>query len=376
MNRIEITNDREKMISIGKRICEEKASLYDNRMRKLILDDMSKYVPNISEAEKERFFYQSVYDYWVYGSSIKQFFFYGFYHKSHEEKNEYLTQRNRLPYIYYLNRKEDSYLLEDKYEAYTHLKQFYKREIIKITSESDYPLFRDFTSRHREFIVKPTGLVCGIGVHRVVLEKEDNLKEVFDGLLEIGRNAKKEYGHWTHVEIKSDVVVEEVLHENEELSVIHPYSLNILRIATVRTDNKVDFFYPRISIGNNKEFITNAATGSLIAGINKETGVVETNGFSEYCEEYETHPITKIKIKGYRIPYWNDMKTLLTEASKVLPTIRYVGWDVALTNDRGWAIIEGNYMGEFTGQVAYGKGAKREFEEMIGWKPEKEFWWE
>ena len=372
---IQITDKLEEQIAIGKAICNEKASLYDNRMRKLLYEELEKYTKGLDKDIIEDFFYRSVYDYWVYGVSIKQFFFYGFVNKTHDEKKDYLTMRNRFAYTYYLNKKDDWYQLENKYEAYTRLKEFYKRDVIKISSEEDYSLFEQFAKQHNTFVVKPAGLGCGLGVHKRTLSEERNLHEEFKSLLEIGIGAEKEYGHWKHVNINADVVLEEEIKEDPVLSAIHPYSLNPLRITTIRLDDKVHFFYPRISIGNNKSFITNASSGALVAGIDSETGIIETNGFSEFREEFAVHPMTNIVFKGFQIPKWSEMKEMLTEAAKKLPTIRYVGWDVVLS-DKGWSIIEGNFMGEFTSQVAYGKGCKSELEQLIGWKPEKEFWWE
>lgn len=375
MDKIKITDDRSEMISIGQDIFNSNPSVYNERMIKLLNDDMDKYIKSVSEKEKSDIFYLLVYNYWVYGVSVKQYFFYGFDKKNHDEKKEYLTMRNRFPYTYYLNNKDDWYQLENKYEAYLRLKDFYKRDVIKISNEFDYALFESFVQRHRTFIVKPAGLGCGIGVHKRVLQDNCNLREEFHSLLEIGLGTKERFGHWTHVKIDTDVVLEEEIIEAPELSMIHPYSLNPLRITTIRIEDDVLFFYPRISIGNNKSFITNASSGSLVAGIDIETGVIETNGFSEFREEYAIHPMTQVVFKGFQIPQWEEMKEMLTAAAKSLPSIRYVGWDVALST-KGWCIIEGNFMGEFTSQVAYGRGCKPDLEKLIGWKPEKEFWWE
>lgn len=375
MNKIKITDNIEEQVSIAKEICEEKASLYDERMKNLMFEDLKKYTKGLEKDEVSNLFYRSVYDYWVYGVSIKQFFFYGFENKKHEEKKDYLTMRNRFAYTYHLNNKDDWYQLENKYEAYIRLKDFYLRDVIRITSEADFPQFEDFVQKHKTFIVKPAGLGCGLGVHKRSLKEKCNLHDEFMAILQIGIGAEKQYGHWKHVNVNSEVVLEEEIVEDPLLSAIHPYSLNPLRITTIRLDDKVHFFYPRISIGNNKSFITNASSGALVACINPETGVIETNGFSEYREEFAIHPMTQVVFKGFQIPKWEEMKAMLTEAAKKLPTIRYVGWDVALS-EKGWCIIEGNFMGEFTSQVAYGKGCKPELERLIGWKPEKEFWWE
>ena len=39
---------------------------------------------------------------------------------------------------------------------------------------------------------------------------------------------------------------------------------------------------------------------------------------------------------------WDECKELVTEAAKVVPEVRYVAWDVAISRDYGPLLIEGN----------------------------------
>ena len=47
------------------------------------------------------------------------------------------------------------------------------------------------------------------------------------------------------------------------------------------------------------------------------------------------------KIQGFAIPYWEEAKAMCLEASQVVPQMRYVGWDVAITPN-GPVFVEGN----------------------------------
>ena len=53
------------------------------------------------------------------------------------------------------------------------------------------------------------------------------------------------------------------------------------------------------------------------------------------------HPISKIKIVGYEIPNYDKAINLVKECAKKIPEVKYVGWDVAIT-DKDAVIIEGN----------------------------------
>ena len=49
----------------------------------------------------------------------------------------------------------------------------------------------------------------------------------------------------------------------------------------------------------------------------------------------------KKDIYGFKVPFYEEACQMVKEASKVVPSVRYVGWDVAITN-KGPVIIEGN----------------------------------
>ena len=57
---------------------------------------------------------------------------------------------------------------------------------------------------------------------------------------------------------------------------------------------------------------------------------------------------------------------MLKECMMVIPSIHYVGWDLAHT-ENGWVIVEGNHTGQFVGQqMPLNKGCAREVEEILG----------
>ena len=45
---------------------------------------------------------------------------------------------------------------------------------------------------------------------------------------------------------------------------------------------------------------------------------------------------------GLQIPHWDKILTTVQEAGKLLPNMRYIGWDIAVTEE-GCEIIEANY---------------------------------
>ena len=58
------------------------------------------------------------------------------------------------------------------------------------------------------------------------------------------------------------------------------------------------------------------------------------------------------------------MKSLVEELAKIVPTTRYVGWDLALT-PKGWVVVEANCKGQFVVQMATKKGLCEQFEAYL-----------
>ena len=87
----------------------------------------------------------------------------------------------------------------------------------------------------------------------------------------------------------------------------------------------------------------NAHGGGIFCEINPADGKIMTDGIDECSNRYEVHPMSKVKFKGMQIPQWEEVVELCREASKELPCLRVVGWDVAILSDGRLELIEGNH---------------------------------
>lgn len=371
MKDIKITDNFHEAVEIGKDLFKEKSNIYTDALIASIYDIIGKNMPGLSKEDKDRMFYHSIYDYWVYGAVIGEEFYFNFYKLNDEEKRKYITTREKVLFVNHLNKSEDKYILQDKYETYKRFKEYYLRDVILIENEDAFDKFCEFVDKHNEFVVKPSNLGLGVGVHKVKITDKNERQSVFDSILAGGRqNADGAFNN-----ASASVVIEELIQQSDSMAAIHPHSVNGVRIPTVRVGDKVHIYYPWFKIGAHGYFVTSAYVGTYDAGIDPETGIVQTAGFGEFAQREEYHPDSHIKIKGFQIPRWQEAVELATKLSLSLPTIAYTGWDLALT-DKGWCVMEGNFTGDFMWQLMYGRGMKKEFEELIGWKIDKKFWWE
>ena len=382
MKAINITENKQEMAEIGRRIVLEKQNIYTPLMISKIQARIAEENPALSSAELEEFLYCSIYDYWVYGAMVDEELFYRLHDKSHQEKSAYMTNRLLNVYAYYLNCGENGFtsqefraaskdLLENKYECYKRLQPHYMRDVIEIKDENDYGVFEAFVQKHRVFIVKPSNFGFGFGVHKCDVSSYASIHDAFICILQEGIDNKKK-----HSSVQTAIVCEELITQADELSALHSSSINAIRIpAVIDKNHRLVILHPWIKCGVGGAFIATAAFGGFDAEIDPDTGIVISNGYSENGSVYEIHPDTHIVINGFQIPKWDDLKTFVQELMQELPEYRYISWDFALT-PKGWVVVEANYSGEFMWQLIRQCGGKQEFEDIIGWKMEADFWWQ
>jgi len=370
------SEDEAYQIRTGREIVEAYPEIYNQWIIQDIkqkLETRAQIRPDIAGGRSiEDIFAIATYDYWQYGIGTTEEFYNELLGASDKKKRGYLTYRGRFLYIDYLNKKEDMHLLRNKWHAYQLLKDAYKREVLLLESEQDFPTFEAFCQRHPTFVVKPVGLGQSMGVRKVEVGNA-NLHTLFNQLF---AEIETENGHWNSGTEKG-VLVEELIEQGEEMAVLHPASVNSVRMYTINFgDGDIRMWYPCIRIGTGGNFIAAGAVGSILAGINIGTGVVDSPGADEFGRTILVHPDTHIPIKGIRIPRWRQFCQKAIEMAERVPTLRYVGWDFVYDKHKEWIVMEGNENAEFLTQIIYHVGEREEFEHFIGYHPTKEYWWQ
>jgi hypothetical protein len=370
------SEDEAYQIRTGHEIVEAYPEIYNPWIIQNIkkqLELRAKTRPDIAGGRSiEDIFAMATYDYWQYGIGTTEEFYNEQLGASHEKKREYLTYRGRFNYIDYLNKKEDMHLLRNKWHAYQLLKDAYRREILLLEGEQDFPAFEAFCHRHPTFVVKPVGLGQSLGVRKVEVG-DTNLHTLFNQLF---AETEAENNHWNSG-IDKGVLVEEMIVQHEDMAILHPASVNSVRMTTINLgDGDIRMWYPVVRIGVGGNFLSSGAAGSIVAGINTATGITETPGSDEWGKTSVVHPDTHIPIKGIKIPRWRQLCEKAVKMAERLPTLRYIGWDFVYDKDKEWIVMEGNENAEILSQFVYHRGEREEFEQLIGYKSTKEYWWQ
>jgi len=367
------SDDASVRIQLGRKVVQDNPDFYSDKVREEILGSLKRKTGITDPKELEELFYHSIYCYWANGAITDEFYYYSFAKKTDEEIREFITTREKLMYVKYLDSKDDLYILNDKYETYKKLPQYYKRDVICIYSEDDYPVFRQFVEDHPEFVVKPKNLGRARGVHYASVKgfSEEQIRAFFSNLLSEGMENGKKYKE----SIDNSVVLEELIEEVPAMAQLHPGSVNALRITTVLVGDEVHVWRPWIKTGRGDNFVTAAFVGSPCAGIDVDTGTIVTHGRTENGEDFEKHPDSGVPFIGFQIPQWDKLIAMVKEMARQLPTLRYIGWDMVLSK-RGWCVMEANDKAEFVHQFIWETPMKEEFENLIKWKLPEGFWWQ
>ena len=142
-------------------------------------------------------------------------------------------------------------------------------------------------------------------------------------------------------------VIETYITQHPEMQKLSLHSVNTIRVVTIRTDdpshgietNKVHFVYAGVRMGQGDSVVDNLHCGGMIAVLDLDTGVVATDAVNFANDVFEKHPDTGVVIRGFKVPYVQEMKAMIEEAGKNING--YLGWDIAIT-ENGPIVIEVN----------------------------------
>lgn len=112
----------------------------------------------------------------------------------------------------------------------------------------------------------------------------------------------------------------------------------------------------------------NASTGGLMAFVDINNGIVVSDAKDYLGNKYDKHPESSKAFRGLKIERWEELMELVKKLAIMLPNIHVIGWDFALSQDKGWQIVEGNVKGLMSIlQIPLEKGIRKDFERKCEW---------
>lgn len=314
------------------------------KMARRVLDNALAFkdIDNKREIEEDMIFCRL-----AYGFQPDEYLCFGLRGKSREEKESWVSDLDRYIFIHVMNDVKDAQIFNNKARTYEVFGEFYGREAISIKTKEDFPKYKAFIKNHPEFVKKQVSEGMGRSIELVQTESISP-KEYFISLIKEGEH-----------------ILEERIIQSNVMSKLNESSVNTIRCITVNTKEGIVIPYTFLKVGRNGSFVDNGGAGGILAGIDENTGVISTHGYDEFNNEYEVHPNTGVRFVGYSFPQWEEMRSMCIDMAKVIPSVKCIGWDMALT-DKGWIVVEGNGMTQFiVPQIVFKRGIKKEVLNLI-----------
>lgn len=259
-----------------------------------------------------------------YGAGYYDYQVFAFYNLTAKQRSTFVTRLVSKKLNEFLNDPEYSSIFENKDEFYRTFAGYLGRGFLELEKASKEEV-EAFVKEREWLFAKLKDKECGIGCERIRVSDYPDFESLYRYLKE-----------------KEFCTIEDLILQHPALEKLYPNAVNSMRIITI-LDNwgKPHCVYIVQKMGYNGRIVDN---NGLFTPVDPETGRIKYpahSGDTTLGIIYEEHPETHVHLQGYQIPYVKEAVEMCLKASLVVPQVRYIGWDVAVT-EKGPVIIEGN----------------------------------
>jgi len=149
-----------------------------------------------------------------------------------------------------------------------------------------------------------------------------------------------------HEITQSSYLFQDTIQQHPELEILNPSCVNTIRLDTfIDQHGKPEIVSAYLRMSINNLHVDNISSGGCCVGVELSTGKLKKFGYTSYTKAggkiMIEHPITKISFEDFTIPSFHQAKELLLKVAVIVPSLRLIGWDIAIGNN-GPVLIEGN----------------------------------
>ena len=263
---------------------------------------------------------KAVFNCLFYGTIYTEYEALDFIHRKGSNKKTYVTVIWLLQTLRKYNPLDKRSVFHDKREFNNRFEKYVGRSTIDLSETADSELFEFL--QDKDF---------------VVLKKADGCSGKQVEIYTVNEDVNKSVDYIRHHDYN---MVESYIQNCDEIKAFNPTSLNTLRIVTIHSNNVFNVVCACLRIGAKGLDVDNVSRGGAAASIDINTGRINSVFVTNAYREIEGSQGGRNEI-GFQIPYWTETLDMLRNASRLVPDIHIVGWDVAITPN-GPVIIEGN----------------------------------
>lgn len=248
-----------------------------------------------------------------YKANLNDYKMFSMYLLNNKERKTILTSGKNLILTNKLNDYSKLHIFENKNEFNEVFGDYLKRKWMFI-NRKNYNEFECFIKNMDYIIAKPNDNTEGKRIEKIKVG-DYSIKELYNYLKD-----------------KDLLLVEEVIKQHNYLNKLYSKSINRVTVVTILYNDITYIISINLNLGNNS-IVDSLKRGGMTNKIDIETGT----SLHPFCDRglynYYFHPVTKEKINNIKLPYINEIKSLVKDLSKIIKTVRYVSWDIAITND-------------------------------------------
>lgn len=248
-----------------------------------------------------------------YKANLNDYKMFSMYLLNNKERKTILTSGKNLILTNKLNDYSKLHIFENKNEFNEVFGDYLKRKWMFI-NRKNYNEFECFIKNMDYIIAKPNDNTEGKRIEKIKVG-DYSIKELYNYLKD-----------------KDLLLVEEVIKQHNYLNKLYSKSINRVTVVTILYNDITYIISINLNLGNNS-IVDSLKREGMTNKIDIETGT----SLHPFCDRglnnYYFHPVTKEKINNIKLPYINEIKSLVKDLSKIIKTVRYVSWDIAITND-------------------------------------------
>lgn len=317
-----------------------------NRLNRIV--SAADKVQCLTDENIDKLILEIIWNWFRYGCSDEDFLTFEFYRKNSREKRRWLTSAKNNRYLYKTVYDDFARQCFDHKEYFDkQFKTLMKHDFL-ILKEATEEEIRIFLQKYKEVIIKPAGGACGVGIFKINASD----KEAIENLLNRIKNGE-------------NLIMEQLIVQHKDMAKVNPSSVNTIRVITmIDRQGEVHIINTLAKFGGSSACISNTMGGGCCCHIDKETGILDRPGKDIHGGSHFRHPVTGVIIPGYQIPNWQGVCDYAKTLAKVVPTGRYIGWDIVILPN-GYDVIEGNLHPGQDFQGCDGIGRWNEIKNMI-----------
>lgn len=259
-----------------------------------------------------------------YAISFKDYFTFRFFHQSRAARSNFAGAGTMYRFCTQMNERQYRKIFRSKALFLKHFSQLMGRQSLYLR-ENSLQAFKNWISRRPLIVAKPNYGAQGHGVEFIDTTTRQPA-DLYACLLRKGQD-----------------ILEEPIIQHPALQKLYPLSVNTIRVLTICTGSQVEIIDTTLKLGKGGIRVDNMSAGGIAAPINPDTGVVSGPAASPFVWDppYQVHPDTGEPIPGFQVPHWDLVVEQAICAARIVPTVRTVGWDIAVTST-GAILVEGN----------------------------------